>query len=157
MRTAELLVLLFSFKTPMLASAQLVERQEQGGYWPDVGVGELFWDGVNFLHGVGNFFQDPQDSDSSKTNPPPATDTPSDKKTSPEVGPASLPSADTSPAERVYKLKIDNDASPSPPSDPGPNPVVLPSVNEECDPTNVSAQFFISFKLPFNAVLWCSG
>lgn len=157
MRITELLVLLFSFKTPMLASALLVERQEQGGYWPDLGVGDLFRDGINLLHGVGNFFQDPQDSDSSKANPPPATDTPSDKKTSPEVAPASPPSADTSPAERVYKLKIDNDASPSSPSDPGPNPVVLPSVNEECDPTNVSPQICISFKLPFNAVLWYSG
>lgn len=141
-----LLILLLSFKKPSIASAQLLERQEQG-FWPDFDAGDLFWGGIELLRGTGQLFQNPQDSDFSKTNPPQPTD-----QTSPnslEVAPASQPSSDTlSPAEPVYKIEINNDPSPLPAL--GPDlPAVQPSVNEECDPMNVSPQICNFSKLPF--------
>ena len=142
----QLLILLLSFKKPSIASAQLVERQEQG-FWPDFDAGDLIWGGLEFLRGAGDLFQNPQDSDFSKTSPPQPTD-----QTSPdslEVAPASQPSSDTlSPAEPVYTIEINNDPSPLPA--PGLDPPALqPSVNEECDPTNVSPQICNFSKLPF--------
>lgn len=149
MRFARLLILLVSFKKPIVASAQLIPRQEQG-FWPDFG----FWDGAAFLRGVGNLFVNPQDTDTSTTKPPPDTDTTSDRQTSPdspEVSPASPPSSDTSsPAEPVYQLNINNDPSPLPDHTPD-IPAVLPSLNEECDPIDVSSQIYNLCKLRFQS------
>ncbi|MCJ1423009.1 hypothetical protein MMC29_000890 [Sticta canariensis] len=139
MRTISLLVLLLLSKKPSITSAQLVERQERG-FWPD--IGDLFWDGLSIFRGVGDLFQDPQDSGSSEPAPPPATDTDttSDRQISPDspvVSPVSPPSSDTSsPVEPVYKININNDPSPLP--DLGSNlPAGTPSLNEECDLTNI--------------------
>lgn len=141
MRTTPLLILLLSSICDIIASPQLVERQEQG-FWPDWGnIG----DGLAFLRGVGNFFLDPQDSDSSSTEPPPNTDDTSDKQTSPDspqVSPASPSIPDPSlPAEPVYKLQISNDQPQLPALEPI-FPAALPPVNQdqECDPTNASLQ-----------------
>lgn len=147
MRIVRLLLLLVLHKIPSIASAQLVERQERG-FWPD--IGDLFWNGLTLFRGAGPLFQDPQNLDSSETEPPPATETPSDRQTSPEspvVSPASPPSSDTlSPVEPVYKIKINNDPSPLPGLGPS-LPAVIPSVDEECDPTNVSLQICSFYKL----------
>lgn len=164
MRINRLLILLLSFEKAIIASALLIERQEQGA-WPDWDFGDLFEDGVTLFRGLGGLFQDPQDSDSSKTKPSPDTDTPSDGKTSPDspqatpasppspdtpqvapapppsldipqVVPASPPSSDTPPAEQ-YKIEIHNNPSPL----PGlglDGPAAPPSVNEECDPMNIN-------------------
>lgn len=139
MRITHPLILLLSFRKSIITSAQLVERQPQG-VWPDLNWGNLFWDGVTVFRGIENLFQDPPGSDS-KTKPPPDTDAQPDGKPSPdspEVAPAEPPSSATSsPAEPVYKLKINND--PSPPPDLGTDlPLVQPSVNEGCDFINVS-------------------
>ena len=130
-----LLIFLLSFKKPSTASAQLFERQEQG-FWPDFDAGDLIWGGIELLRGAGDFFQNPQPTD----------------QTSPnflEVPPASQPSSDTwSPAEPVYTIEINNDPSPLPAL--GVDlPAVQPSVNEECDPMNVSPQICNFSKLPF--------
>lgn len=157
MRIHRLLILLLSFKTPIIASAQLVERQPQG-VWPDWNPGQAFWNSLTVLGGIGtgigNFFLNPQDSDSSKTTPSPGTDTKSDRQASPDfpkVAPASPPSSATSSsAEPAYKIGINNDLSPLPGlgSD---LPAVLPSANEECDLNliNVSLQVCSFFKLPY--------
>lgn len=165
MRINRLLILLLSFEKAIIASASLIERQEQGA-WPDWDFGDLFEDGVTLFRGLGSLFLDPQNSDSSKTKPSPGTDTPSDGKTSPDapqaapasppssdtpqVAPAPPPSSDTSPAE---PYKIETDTNPSPLPDPGlDNPVAPPSVNEECDPMNVSPQNCNFFELPFHCM-----
>lgn len=155
MRTTALLILLLSLKKPTIASAQLVGRQQQGA-WRDWGVGDLILNGINLFRGLG----DPlQDSDSSNTNPEPATNTPSDQKTSPdsrEDAPTtdtppdktsqeptldSSPSPDTLPAEPVYKINVNKDSSPPSLLNLRPNPALaLPSVSEECDLMNVSPQ-----------------
>lgn len=152
MRIIPLLVLLLSSKKPSIVSAQLVERQE---LWPDIG-GDLFWDGLSIFRGLGDLFQNPQDSDSSEIAPPQTTDTTSDRQTSPDspvVSPASPASSDTlSPVEPVYKININNNPSPLP--DFGSNlPAVIPSVNEECDPTNVSPQICSFSKLHFRCMI----
>lgn len=146
MRFARLLILLLSFKRPIIASAQLVPRQEQG-FWPDFN----FWDGAAFLRGVGDLFSNPQDSDTSNTKPPPDTDTTSTSPDTPEVSPASPPSSDTSsPAEPVYQLNINNDLAPLP--DLGPDiPAVLPSLNDQCDSSDVSSQIYNLCKLQFQS------
>lgn len=140
MRITRLFILLLSFKRPIQSSAQLVERQPQG-VWPDWNLGDLLWDSVTGFRGIGGLFQDPQNSDSSKTKPSPDADTESDGQSppdSPNVEPASPPPSTTpSPAEPVYKLGINNDPSPIP--DLVPNlPAGLPS-NEGCDLLNVSS------------------
>lgn len=149
MRSTRLLILLLLFKHPVITSAQLVERQEQG-FWPD--FGDL--DGLSFLRGDGDLFQTPQGSDSWNTEPPPTTDTTSDKQKppdSPEAVPAAPPAPDTSsPTEPVYKIEIHNNPSPVPLPGLEPNPPAAPpSVNEDCDPTNVSPQIYNLSKLPF--------
>lgn len=147
MKTTPLLILLLSSVCDVIASPQLFERQEQG-FWPDW---ENLGGGLTFLRGVGNFFLDPQDSDSSSTRPPPDTVDTSDKQTSPDspdVSPASPSIPDPSlSAEPVYKLHISND----PPLLPAPEPMfpaALPPVNQdqECDPTNASPQIRKLFK-----------
>lgn len=142
MRITHLLILLLSFRKPIITPAQLVERQPQGT-WPDWNLGDLFWDGVSVFRGIGDLFQDPSGSDSSKTKPPPDTD-------SPEAAPTSPPSATLSPDEPVYKIKTNNDPS-SPPELGADLPLVQPSVNEECDFINVSLPTYNSSNLPFNA------
>lgn len=141
-----LLILLLSFKKPSIASAQLVERQERG-FWPDFNGGDLIWDGMTFLRGVGDALQNPQYSDYWQTSPPQPTD--QNSPNSLEVAPASQPSSDTlSPAEPVYKIEVNNDPSPLP--DLGLDlPAVQPSVTDECDPMNVSLQICNFSKLPF--------
>ena len=135
MRFARLLVLLLSLRRPANASAQLVPRRDS--LWPDFD----FLDGAAFFRGVGNLFSDPQDSDTSDTIPPP--DTTSDGQSppiSPEASPASPPSSDaSSAAEPVYHLEINNDPTPIP-DHTLDTPSFLPSLNEECDPTDVSSQ-----------------
>lgn len=135
MRFARLLVLLLSFRRPAIASAQLVPRGDS--LWPDFDFG----DGATFFRGIGNLFSDPQDSDTSNTIPPP--DTTSDKQAPPdsrEASPASPPSSDaSSAAEPVYHLEINNDPTPIP-DHTLDTPAFLPSLNEECDPTDVSSQ-----------------
>ena len=170
MRIILLLVLLLSFKETIVASVQLVQRQEQG-YWPDLNLGDLFLNGINLFRGVGDLLPSPQDSGSSKTNPAPgpdtpqeeksspdspefapATGTPSNEKDSPEAAPVSPHSPDTSPAGQVYKININNDPSSPPNLDLGPNPApALPAVSENCDPVNVSPQVSNLFTYPFNA------
>lgn len=134
MRITRLPILLLSLNEPIIASAQLVERQPQE-VWPDPGA--VFWSGVTFLGGVGaaigNLFLDSQDADSSKTIPPPDTVTEPAEQTppaSPNAAPISQPSSATSsPAEPVYKININNDQPDTVPSLPG----VLPPVNQDCD------------------------
>lgn len=139
MRITRLFILVLSFIKPLAASAQLAERQEQG-FWPDFGdIG----DGLTYLRGLGDLFQEPQSPDSWTTKPPPTTDTTSDKKASPEspeLVPDSPPSSDTSsPAGPLYKIKINDNQSPVPLQELEPNPPTAPlSINEECDPLNVS-------------------
>ena len=147
MRTTPLFILLLSSICAIIASPQLGGRQEQG-FWPDWGnIGE----GLTFLRGVGNFFLDPQDSDSSNTKPPPNTDDTSDKQASPdspEVSPVSPSIPDSSlPAEPVYKLQISNDQPQLPALEPI-FPAALPPVNQDqkCDPTNASPQIRKFFK-----------
>lgn len=148
MKITRLLLLLLSVSRPIITSAQLVQRQEQG-VWPDFGL----FDGLAILRGIGNFFQSPQDSDSSRIQPQPTTDTTSDRQASPdsqEVAPASPSSLDApSPAEPVYKLKIDNDPAIIPEQI---LPAALPSVNEKCDSTNASPQICDCFNLLFQRI-----
>lgn len=147
MRNTILFVLLLSFKKPIVASARLVERQEQQGVWPD--LGDLVWP---LLRGLGDMFQG---SDDWNAEPPPNTD-PTQDKTSPPVSPgvvpAEQPSPDTSsPTEPVYKIKINNMPSPVPLPSLEPNPpALLPPVSEECNPMNVSLQIRNFFKLPLS-------
>ena len=164
MRITALLILLLSLKKPTIASAQLVGRQQEGA-WPDWDVGDLILNGINLFRGLGDPPQSPQDSDSSNTNPEPATNTPSDQKTSPdsrEVAPTtdtpsektsqeptldSSPSPDTLPAGPVYKINVNKDSSPPSLLDLRPDPALaLPSVSEKCDLMNVSPQIHDSFK-----------
>ena len=150
MKIIRLLILLLSVNRPIITSAQLVQRQEQG-VWPDFGL----FDGLAILRGIGNFFQSPQDSDSSRMQPRPTTDTTSDRQTSPdsqEVAPASPSSLDApSPTEPVYKLKIDNDPAIIPEVEQI-LPAALPSVNEKCDSTNASSQICDCFNLLFQRI-----
>ena len=104
MRISQLLILLLSSKKPIIASARLVERQGLN-VLPELDPLGAVVGGVELLQGIGNaigsgaanLFTNPQNSDSSKTEPQPATDTPSDGKTSPNP-----------PAEPYYKTKIDD-------------------------------------------------
>lgn len=143
MRTALLLTLLLPFKKPVIASAQLVERQTQELWNPAETIGATF----TFLGGVGayvgnaigNLFQDPKESDTSKTIPPPTpnTDTESDGQSSSDslkASPPSPPAPAALPDEPVYKINIQNDQSKAPDTDTVPNlSGAPPSVNEECD------------------------
>lgn len=139
MRTTPLLILLLSCICAIIASPQLIGRQEQQGFWPDWGT---IGDGLTLLRGFGNFFLDPQDSDTSNTKPAPNTDDTSDKQISPDspqVSPAS-PSI-PAPTDPVYNLVISNDQPPLPDLEPSLG-AVLPPVNpdQECGTTNVSPQ-----------------
>lgn len=150
MRTARLFILLLSVNRPITTFAHLVKRQEQG-FWPDFG----FLDGLAVFRGAGDLFENPQDSDTATTQPPPTTDTTSDRQTlpdSPKAAPASPPASDTpSPTEQVYKLKINNNPSPIPEAEPI-LPAALPLVNEKCDPMNASPQLFNISKLLFQCM-----
>lgn len=151
MRVTRLPILLLSLKEPIITSAHLAERQPQELWDPGKAIGATF----TFLGGaaigignaIGNLFQDPQDSDASKTIPPPDTVTEPDEQTppgSPNAAPTSPPSSATSsPAEPVYKINLNDDQPDTVPNLPG----VLPSVNQECD---VSLHIF-SPSYPFKA------
>lgn len=135
MRSILLLLLLLLLKAPVVTSAHLVERQTQELWNPVDTIKATF----TFLGGVGayigeNLFQDPRESDTSKTISPPNENTQSDGQTPPDslkAQPASPPaSATSSPAEPVYKVNINNDQSPN----ISPNlQGIHPLVNEECD------------------------
>lgn len=151
MKITQLLVLLLSFGRPIIAYVQLVERQPQG-VWPDWNLGEAFWKSLTILGGAGagivNLFQDPQDSDSAKTIPPPDTGTESDRQTVPDTPTAAPSSATSSPSEPVYKININNDQSTTP--DPDTKlPAVLPSLDEKCGLLDVSLQIYKFFELSF--------
>lgn len=151
MKITQLIILVLSCGRPIAAFAQLAERQPQG-VWPDWNPGEAVWKGLTILGGIGtgivNFFQDPKDSDSSKTIPPPDTGTESDGQTSPDTPKASPSPATTSPSEPVYNININNDHSTIPDLDTN-LPAVLPSLDEQCDPLNVSLQIYEFSKLSF--------
>lgn len=154
MRTTRLFILLLLFKKPIIASAQLVARQERG-VWPD--WGELFGDGLKLFRGANDMFQNAQDFDTWNTEPQPDTDTTQNRQNpldSPGVVPASPPSPDaSSPTEGAYKIEINNDPSPVPlPGlEPSP-PAILPSASEECDTKNVSLQIRHFSKLLFQCM-----
>ena len=96
MRFSPLLILLLSFERPVVTSAPLIQRQEQGGAWPDFDQEDIFMNGVNLFRGIGEPLSNPQDS--------PGTGTSSDQQASPgsqEVVPASPPSSDTVPDKQA--------------------------------------------------------
>lgn len=126
MRIALLLLLLLLLKARVITSAHLVERQPQELWNPvnTFGATLTVLGGVGTYLGnaIGNLFQNPQDSDTSKTIPPP------DSLRAPPASPLSL--ATSSPAEPLYKININNDQSPDivPPLQG-----IQPLVNKECD------------------------
>lgn len=157
--TRLLFLLLLSIETPIIASAQLVERQE---VWPAArNAGGLLWGTLELLKGTVDLFSGSDSgsgSDSSKPDSPTNTDnTPSNRQPSPNapaVKPASpnapvvepatpsslaVPSLDASPSTGdVYKLRIDNSQN-DPLLLPGlvPSlPGVMPTVKKQCESMN---------------------
>lgn len=126
MRITLLPLLLLFLKVPVIAFVHLVERQPQELWDPVTTFGAtltlLGGVGTYLVNGVGNLFQNPQESDTSKTIPPPDSLT---------VSPAPA-SATSSSAEPVYKINIQNDQSKAPNTDTVPN-LSVDSPNEECD------------------------
>lgn len=178
--TRLLFLLLLSVETPIIASAQLVERQE---VWPAArNAGGLLWGTLELLKGTVDLFSGSDSgsgSDSSKPDSPTNTDnTPSNRQPSPNapsVQPASpnapvvepatpsslaVPSLDASPSTgEVYKLRIDNSQN-EPLLLPGlvPNfPGVMPTVKKQCDSMNVSPLISAFFTIFFQRMTRASS